>query len=83
MHFILLQILQLFLQSLQKIESLEINRIFPGHHQLVIPTELLFQIEAGFCELADKGVSSKVVVCLTLGYFLFIFNNDLRITEDM
>lgn len=47
---------QLFLQSLQKIKSLEINRIFPGHHQLALSTKLLFQIEAGFRELADKGV---------------------------
>ena len=38
---------QLFLQSVRKIQSLDIKRVLPAHHQLCIRTNLIDQIEKG------------------------------------
>lgn len=46
---------QLFLQSVRKIQTLEINRVLPGHHQLYVPTTMINKIEKGFSKLADDG----------------------------
>ena len=46
---------QLFWQSLRKIQSLEISRILPGHHQLSIPVDIINKIEDAFHSLSDEG----------------------------
>ncbi|MDE7204807.1 MAG: MBL fold metallo-hydrolase [Lachnospiraceae bacterium] len=46
---------QLFWQSVRKIQNLSINRIFPGHHQLGIPVDIISRIENGFSRLSDEG----------------------------
>lgn len=46
---------QQFLQSVRKIQTFEINRILPGHHQLDIPVELIDRVEKGFSELSHNG----------------------------
>ena len=44
-----------FWQSVKKIQSLEINRIFPGHHKLSIPVEIIGRIEKAFYDLSQEG----------------------------
>ena len=46
---------QQFWESIQKISSLGIDRILPGHHQLSIPLALIDRIELAFRELSDRG----------------------------
>lgn len=46
---------QQFWESIQKISSLGIDRILPGHHQLSIPLALIGRIELAFRELSDRG----------------------------
>ena len=44
-----------FLQSVKKIQVLEIKKILPAHHQLNIPVNIINRIETGFSKLADEG----------------------------
>lgn len=44
-----------FWQSVRKILLLDIVRIFPGHHTLLVPTDIISRIEAGFRQLANTG----------------------------
>lgn len=44
-----------FWGSVRKIQSLDIARIFPGHHSLRVPVDIISRIEAGFCQLANTG----------------------------
>lgn len=44
-----------FLQSVRKIQVLEIKRILPAHHQLNLPVDIIDRIETGFSKLADEG----------------------------
>lgn len=44
-----------FWESIRKIQSLEIKRILPGHHQLPVPVSLLDEIEMAFHDLSNKG----------------------------
>ena len=44
-----------FWQSVKKVQSLEINRIFPGHHKLSIPVEIIGRIEKAFHNLSQAG----------------------------
>ncbi len=46
---------QLFWRSVKRIQSLELSRILPGHHQLSVPTDIVSRIEGAFHGLADKG----------------------------
>ena len=46
---------QLFWQSIKKIQSLEINRIFPGHHHLEVPVAIIDRIENAFYHLSEEG----------------------------
>ena len=46
---------QQFFQSVRKIQSMEIRRIMPGHHQLSVPVDLIDRIEAGFGKLEREG----------------------------
>ena len=44
----------LFLQSVRKIQHLDIGRVLPGHHQLDIPVDIIGRIENGFSKLLDE-----------------------------
>lgn len=44
-----------FLQSVRKIQALEIKRVLPAHHQLDIPADIVGRIEKGFSQLAYEG----------------------------
>lgn len=46
---------QQFWKSIRKIQSLKINRILPGHHQLSIPLSIIDKIEMAFSDLSNKG----------------------------
>ena len=46
---------QLFFQSIRKLQSLEIQRILPAHHQLAIPVDIISRIEKAFCQLTNQG----------------------------
>ena len=46
---------QLFFQSIRKLQSLEVQRILPAHHQLAIPADIISRIEKAFCQLAKEG----------------------------
>lgn len=46
---------QRFFHSIRKIQTLEISRILPGHHQLCIPVSIIDKIEKGFSRLANEG----------------------------
>lgn len=46
---------QLFLQSVRKIQALEIKRVLPAHHQLNISIDIINRIETGFSKLANAG----------------------------
>lgn len=46
---------ELFWESVKKIQTLEIKRILPGHHQLVMPTNIITQIESAFRGLSKTG----------------------------
>lgn len=59
---------QQFFQSIKKIQTLEITRILPGHHQLHIPIEIIERIEKGFIKLSDE-------VGLKQGNGIFHFEN--------
>lgn len=45
----------LFWESVKKIRKLDVKRVFPGHHALEIPAELISQVEAGFHQLEQMG----------------------------
>lgn len=45
---------QKFWKSVQKIQSLEISRILPGHHHLTIPVTIIDKIETAFHDLAKE-----------------------------
>lgn len=45
----------LFYQSVRKINRFPIRRLFPGHHDLSIPTSLAQEIEKGFSSLEQQG----------------------------
>lgn len=59
---------QLFYHSVRVVQQYDVARIFPGHHQLDIPTSLMNDIEAGFAQLEEKGQ-------LKQGAGLFEFGN--------
>lgn len=44
-----------FWESVRKIQSLEINRIFPGHHHLSISVSIIDKIENAFHNLSNEG----------------------------
>lgn len=46
---------ELFWQSVKKIQSLEISRILPGHHQISVPNDLAAKIEGAFHSLSAEG----------------------------
>ena len=45
----------LFLQSIRHLNSLSINRVFPGHHQLAISASLIGKIETALSKLEENG----------------------------
>ena len=45
---------KLFRQSVKKIQQLEINRVLPAHHQLMIPVDLVHRIAKAFDCLEDS-----------------------------
>lgn len=45
----------LFYRSVQKIRKLNVRRIFPGHHRLDPPADLIGRVENGFRQLAESG----------------------------
>lgn len=44
-----------FYRSVQKVQKLKVRRVLPGHHQLVIPTDMISKIEKAFSQLAQQG----------------------------
>ena len=46
---------ELFLKSVRKIQSLDISQVFPAHHQLYIPVDLINRVETGFRKLENEG----------------------------
>ena len=44
-----------FFRSVRIIQSMEIERVMPGHHQLSVPVDLIDRIEAGFGKLEREG----------------------------
>lgn len=46
---------QLFLQSLEKIQNLSLNKILPGHHTLHIPVDMADKIKKAFRKLSEEG----------------------------
>lgn len=59
----------LFLQSVRKVQSLEIKRVLPAHHQLTIPVNLIDRIEAGFHELESRGMLGQGTGIFDFGDF--------------
>ncbi|WP_346937557.1 MBL fold metallo-hydrolase [Clostridium sp.] len=57
-----------FMQSVQKISTLDIKRIFPGHHNLDIKVNLVDEINQGFSKIKKEG-------CLHQGDGVFKFEN--------
>lgn len=53
---------QLFFQSIRKLQSLEIQRILPAHHQLAIPVDIISRIEKAFCQLTNQGMGKAIYV---------------------
>ncbi len=45
---------QLFWQSVRTMQDLEIARIFPGHHELSVPVNIVGRIEKAFRELSQE-----------------------------
>lgn len=43
-----------FWHSVQKIQKLDVRRIFPGHHKLEIPVNMIDRVEQAFCRLAKN-----------------------------
>jgi len=46
---------QLFMQSVQTVQSLSIKKILPAHHQLDISVDIIDKISVGFKELSNIG----------------------------
>ena len=46
---------QLFLQSVRKVQALEVSRVLPAHHKLCIPVDIIGRIEKGFDKLEAEG----------------------------
>lgn len=59
---------RLFWTSVRKIQSLEIKRLFPAHHQPDISVDIIYEIEKAFSKLAAEGK-------LKQGSGIFDFNN--------
>lgn len=45
---------QLFLQSIRRVQNLEVSRIFPGHYSLAVPVDIIGRIETAFHGLSDE-----------------------------
>ena len=45
----------LFWRSLRRVKALPVRRLFPGHHRLDIPPELINRAEAAFASIAAAG----------------------------
>ncbi len=45
----------LFYQSVKRLMELEVSRVFPGHHDLMIPVSLIGEINEGFSKIEQKG----------------------------
>ena len=65
---------QLFLQSIRKTQSLDINRILPAHHKISVPIDIIDRIENAFTKLDDEENLQQGKAYLILGTFRFIFN---------
>lgn len=46
---------EMFLRSLEKIKSLNVSRVLPGHHRLNIPAESIGEVERCFRKLSEEG----------------------------
>ena len=46
---------QFFYQSVKRLMNYNINRVFPGHHELDIPVSMISEIEAAFSQLEGHG----------------------------
>lgn len=57
-----------FMQSVQKISTLDIKKIFPGHHSLDISINLVDEINQGFDKIKKEG-------CLHQDAGVFKFEN--------
>ena len=44
----------LFLQSIRRVQNLEVSRIFPGHYSLAVPVDIIGRIETAFHGLSDE-----------------------------
>lgn len=44
-----------FWKSVRKIQSFEVSRVLPGHHQLSIPVSIIGKIETAFRTLSNEG----------------------------
>ena len=47
---------QQFYQSVKKIGKLDIERMFPAHHQLIIPVSIIGRVEKAFRELEKNNL---------------------------
>ena len=45
-----------FYRSVRKVSELNVNKVFPGHHDLDISPSLIFQIRDAFTSLEDRGL---------------------------
>ena len=59
---------QLFWQSVKRVQSLAVSRILPGHHSLIVPTNIVNMIESAFHDISNMG-------CLKQGGGIFDYGD--------
>ena len=45
-----------FMRSVMRVETLPVERIFPGHHNLELSTDIIRRVRRAFESLAEKGL---------------------------
>ncbi len=59
----------LFYQSIQKIQTLDFDRLLPAHHQLTVPPDIAGRISGAFADLKKRGLLHQGAGIFSFGDF--------------
>lgn len=59
----------LFHQSVRKLKTLDIKRLFPGHHQMRVPLDIIERIDQAFAGLEERGLLHQGAGIFSFGDF--------------
>ncbi len=59
----------LFYQSVQKVQTLDFDRLLPAHHQLTVPSDIAGRISGAFADLKKRGLLHRGAGIFNFGDF--------------